>query len=409
MFKTCTGVLVLLTATTSVALSDGGSTGGENTMPRMSIFFDGRFSSYDNDPEDYEITGAPLGGEAGLSDEGFSLEDTELVVSGNIDDLFFGRMTAGLHDDDGATEIELEEAFFETLGLPAGFTLKAGRFFSRLGYFNERHAHSWDFADAPLVYRALLGRQLINDGVQLSWTVPTPLFIQLGGELGRGDRFPGAADDGQGAYTLFARLGGDLNAHHHWQLAAAYWSADAEHRESGGHGHDEDEEDGESVLFTGDTDVTSVGAKWRWAPGGNPKSSHLALQVEYLQREEDGDIEIEGGDHGGESTAYDGDQSGWYAQAVYQFSPIWSAGLRYGELDIENSGDEHEVLEEAGLDTHDHTPKRSSVMVEYNYSTHSLVRLQYNEDDSYEDADTQVFLQYVMHLGGHGGHRLNVR
>ena len=37
--------------------------------------------------------------------------------------------------------------------LPAGLTLRMGRHFANIGYLNEKHAHSWDFADQPLPYQ----------------------------------------------------------------------------------------------------------------------------------------------------------------------------------------------------------------------------------------------------------------
>jgi hypothetical protein len=79
--------------------------------------------------------------------------------SANIDDRFFGWFTGALHTEDGETEIELEEAYFETLGLSAGITIRGGRFFSALGYLNNVHVHAQDFVDFPLVYRAFFGNQ----------------------------------------------------------------------------------------------------------------------------------------------------------------------------------------------------------------------------------------------------------
>ena len=77
--------------------------------------------------------------------------------------------------DDPEDELEVEEAFFRTLALPSGLTLKGGRFFSGFGYLNEFHAHAWDFVDQPLVYQAF-GGQRAQDGVQLKWLAPTDFF-----------------------------------------------------------------------------------------------------------------------------------------------------------------------------------------------------------------------------------------
>ena len=64
--------------------------------------------------------------------------------------------------------------------------LRAGRFFSNIGYLNSHHAHTDKFFDRPLAYQAFLGNQYGDDGVQLRWVAPTDLFVELGGEVFRG-------------------------------------------------------------------------------------------------------------------------------------------------------------------------------------------------------------------------------
>jgi hypothetical protein len=46
-------------------------------------------------------------------------------------------------------------------------TVRAGRFFSGIGYLNEQHAHTWDFVDTPLAYRAMLGNDLFTGASNL--------------------------------------------------------------------------------------------------------------------------------------------------------------------------------------------------------------------------------------------------
>ena len=119
-----------------------------------------------------------------------TLDETELILSASVDQLFFGQTTIGLHDDGDETEIEVEEAYIDALAMPAGTGLRFGRFFSNIGYLNRVHTHAWDFRDAPLVYRAMLGKQYADDGIQLSWLAPTDLYFRVGGETLRGDHFP---------------------------------------------------------------------------------------------------------------------------------------------------------------------------------------------------------------------------
>lgn len=371
--------------------------------PDISLILDGRYSAY-LDSDDYELPGFMLDGEVGVGEQGFSLGHTELLMSANIDDMYFGKMTAALHSGDEGTEVELEEAYIETLSLGKGATVKAGRFFSSIGYLNPQHPHSWDFVDAPLVYQGMFGGTLMDDGVQLRWVAPTDLFVQLSAELGRGGHFPagGAANEGSGTQGLFVELGGDLGASHSWQLGFSHWQADIAERSGGGHGHG-DEEGAEVPVFSGDSRVSGVDMVWKWAPKGNSRETNLTFQFEYFQRDEQGLVELQGAETP-EISDYQGKQQGWYSQLVYQFMPQWRVGARYDRLATNNRGADMEVLAEAGLDGEGHTPQRYSVMVDYDRSEFSRLRLQFNRDESSGRRDDYLILQYVMSLGSHGAH-----
>ena len=195
---------------TVASLGDARRTGASSAFnPAISLILDGRYSRFSEKPDTYAIPGFALGEETGPGEEGLSLGESELVISANVDDKFSGSLTAALTPEN---EVEVEEAFIETLALGGGFTAKAGRFFSHIGYLNPVHGHAWDFADQPLVYRALLANQFGDDGIQLRWVAPLDLFVEVGAELFRGDGFPaaGAANDGRGAQGLFLHVGGDV-------------------------------------------------------------------------------------------------------------------------------------------------------------------------------------------------------
>lgn len=386
----------------ALALSAGTAAGDIN--PDISLILDGRYTSYGNDSE-YELPGFTLGGEAGRGGEGFLLGHNELMLSANIDDMFHGKMTTVLADHEGETEVELEEAFIETLGLGGGATIRAGRFFSGIGYLNDQHPHSWDFADAPLVYRGLFGDALRDDGVQLSWVAPTDLYFKLGAEMTRGAQFPaaGATNDGKGAYALFAKIGGDVGASHSWQLGLSHWGADVEGRTTGGHAHDGAV--AEVPTFNGDSAISGVDLVWKWAPNGNAGDRNLKLQAEYFVRDEEGTVDMVAAGVVNESSSYDGRQTGWYSQAVYQFMPRWRAGFRYDKLNSDNTVTNPIVLAESGLDNEGQHPRRYTFMVDYARSEYSRIRLQYAQDESYGDNDDIIMMQYVMSLGAHGAHQ----
>lgn len=363
--------------------------------PGISVILNGKLSAYDRDPGDYALPGFQLAEEAGLAARGASLDETELVMSGNIDDRYYGRLTAALHNEDGETAVELEEAFIETMGLSHGLSVRAGRFFSDIGYLNNKHPHAWAFADAPLPYRAFLGGQYKDDGVQLRWLAPTELFVETGVEVFRGEGFPagGATNRGFGAATAFVHVGGDFNVSNTWRVGLARLSADAEDRTGTGAGAES--------QFSGDSDLNIVDFVWKWAPSGNPYRNNFTLQAEYFDRDERGNLVLS---EDSRSSAYDGAQQGFYIQGVYQFIPRWRVGARYDRLWSDNRGADGDVLADAGLLDDGHTPQRYSLMLDYARSEYSRLRLQYNRDESGPVADNQWILQYVMSLGAHGAH-----
>lgn len=395
-------------------IADGGKISGNEFNPAISLILDGRYSSYDNE---FELPGFQVGGEAGLPEKGFSLGHTELTVSANIDDKLFGYFNAAMEQEEGESIFELEEVYIESIGLGEGATIKAGRFYSGLGYLNGIHDHAHDFADVPLVYAGMVGNHLIDTGVQARWLAPTDIFMEFGVEALSGSGFPGGEnEDNNKGRTIFAKFGGDINVSSSWLAGVSVYSSEFDVREAGGHTHG----GGSGVdneLLDGEVDLTAVEFVYKWAPNGNTRNRYLKLQFEYFMRDENGEAEF---DEGGEqaSADYDGEQEGYYIQAVYQWQPRWRVGLRYEHLESDNkianfdgnvdgagsTFTPEEFLEETGLDS-EHDPERVSLMVDYSPSEFSRFRVQYNNDDSGHESDNQLYLQYSMSLGSHGAHK----
>jgi hypothetical protein len=372
----------------AAAAADTKTTSG-NFNPAISLILDGKLSNFSQDPASYVLPGFALGEETGPGNEGIGLGESELVLSANVDDKFYGSFTAALTPEN---EVEVEEAFLETLNLGAGTTIKAGRFLSHIGYLNNVHAHAWDFTDQPLVYRAMLANGFGDDGVQLRWVAPTDLLLEIGAEVFRGEEFPagGAARSGKGVKTAFVHVGGDVGASNSWRIGLSRLSADSIDRATG----DEAAPD----LFTGESKLTALDFVWKWAPNGNAKERNLKFQAEYFEREETGTFDPA-------STGaldYSGKQQGWYAQTIYQFMPRWRAGLRYDKLE---SDAPDAALAGTALDNQGHNPTRTSMMVDFSNSEFSRLRFQVNKDESrLNEKDTQWYLQYIMSLGAHGAH-----
>lgn len=373
--------------------------------PQISLILDGLYADYDNSPEDYDIAGFQLGGEAGLAPEGFAIGHSELTLGANIDRYFYGQSTFAIAEHEGATEVEIEEAYIQTLGLGHGSTIRFGRFLSSFGYHNTHHRHAWDFADAPLPYSAMLGGALADDGVQFTYIAPTELFMEINLELLAGNAFPAGGNEqgGIGASVLSVSFGGDLGVSHAWQLGLSHYRADGiGERSSGAHAH----QDGtaEIPVFQGDSHINAIDLVYKWAPLGNTTERNLKIAMEVLQRSEQGDITLLNSGPPLESSSYRGDQSGWYVSAVYQFMPRWRSGIRHDQLHSDNTGSDATVLDEAGLSSPADDPRRDSIMLEWLPSEYSRLRLQFNDDRSTPLRDKQLLLQYTFSLGAHGAH-----
>jgi hypothetical protein len=380
--------VILLVAQAGAAFAQG-SISGTAFNPALSFILDGKFTSYSGLPP--VLSGVLQGEESEPPHEGFSLSDTELVASANIDDKFYGFVSVGSHIDENVTEVELEEAWIQTLGLPYGLGVKAGRFFSDIGYHNIRHSHTWDFVTAPLPYAVFLGTTYADTGVQVRWLAPTDLFVEIGGELMSGESFPagGAANDGVGGKTLFARVGGDFSVSHSWRAGVSFIAAESLGRESLA---------GDTLVsFDGDTDVSIVDFVWKWARNGNPREENFTIVAEYLQRDEGGVLSGDGPP--GFTTPYADAQDGLYVYGTYQFRSQWRVGLRYDQLSLDTT-----LGALPGLVPGTSDPRRLSVMVDWSNSEYSRLRAQIDESDFSGQSSTAFFVQYIMSLGAHGAH-----
>ncbi|HEX4508721.1 MAG TPA: hypothetical protein VH328_01520 [Burkholderiaceae bacterium] len=381
----------------ALAPTGPGATGGAGAFnPSISLILSGLYVHTSQDPANARITGfaLPPDAEIGLGSRGFSLDESELALAANIDPYLAGDVNLAIT---GNNQISPEEAWIATTALPDGLVLKAGRFFSGIGYQNSQHSHVWDFADAPLAYQAMLGTQYSDDGVQLHWLAPTDTYLELGLEAGRGHTFPGDNGDrnaaGMTAVTL--HTGGDIGASNNWRAGLSFLQASANGQVLSGL-----DVEGMPVgeTFSGRTRVVVADGVWKWAPNGNATRTYFKLQGEYLQSRRDGNLTLDETAPG----AYRTTQSGGYLQAVWQFEPRWRVGLRTERLDPGHAdyGSNSDLLAATG-----YHPTKNSLMLDFNESEFARVRLQLAQDRSRQGyVDNQVVLQYQTALGAHGAH-----
>jgi hypothetical protein len=367
--------------------------------PAVSMVLSGTYEQLQRDPA-IPVTGFSMSTNNTGYTRGFSLQESELGIAADIDPLFRGVGTFSLAPEGGIT---VENAFVQTGALGNGFNLKFGRFFSGLGYLNEQHSHVWDFVDQPLVYRVMWDNQYADDGVQLKWLAPTDMFVEIGGELGRGLGVSGTDQNknGAGSRVLFAHIGDDIGIEQSWRAGVSLQQSRRVDATSNAVDTLGMPINSLTNSFTGDSRTAGLDFVWKYSPNGNIRERYLKVQSEYFQRRENGLLT----DSLANTGSYAVTQSGWYLQSVYQFMPDWRTGLRYDRLDpgtaSVGAGAPPNIVSNYAFN-----PTRLTWMADYNASEFSRIRLQLAHDNSRQGlADNQLFVQYIMSLGAHGAHQ----
>lgn len=400
---------------------------GTAMNPKISVIFDGVYYTDNKQgagPEMLEhIDGINHGHDhAGHShgelERGFNLRETEIAFSSTVSPYFDAAMYMTVSSDGG---VELEEAWFDTRQLPAGLKLRGGKFLSNIGYLNSQHPHTWDFIDATLPYRTLLGDHgLMDTGVRLDWTPKTgSVYTLLGLELLQGreqtiatgaEELPddvigtgfGAMPDGKAGprlLTAYAKFSPDLGDSH--ALRVGLWGAKSNHLQEI---HDHREEDPAAVVhgLSGDASLWGIEAVYKFDAPGAEGVGDLTVAAEYLRERKDLEVVYHQTNAGllGAPRAFT--QDGLYLQAVYGFAPNWQVGLRYDVSGLTSEVDLGTSV--TGYDQSD----RWTLAVTRSLTEFSRLRLQASTADlSVEGAServNQVYLQYQHSLGSHGAH-----
>ena len=354
---------------------------------------DGKASGFSQNPDTYRVPGFALGDEAEPPPRGLVARRERGQSSGQCRPATVRQPHAvdlarqqhlgrgGLHPDDR---------------LPYGFTLRAGRFFSGIGYLNEQHSHTWDFVDEPLPYRVFLNTQYDDDGVQLRWLAPTDQFLEFGVEAVRGDAFPAG-----GAATTMRRRRVERSSSIPAATSATAAASAPACRCCGPRPSNRDHDaapDGTDDIFSGTRPTSgSPTASRSGRPNGNaatPTSScRASSSCSHEQR--------------GSSTAFalllELRRPGFYVQGVYQFMPRWRVGAalraarsgnrrtrRFAGTTLDNLGDDAAARHrDARLQPQRVRPLPPAIRA---------------RPLAPGTTDNQVILQYHISLGAHGAH-----
>lgn len=406
---------------------------GNGFNPQMSLILDGvhfRDNRKGGSGELYEhIDGINHshdheGHDHGALERGFNLRETELAFSSAVSPYFDANVMITVSSEGS---VELEEAYFDTRALPAGFKLRGGKFLSGVGYLNAQHPHQWDFVDQNLPYRTLLGDHgLMDTGLRLAWLPPTGnLYTQVGIELlqgkeqvfgSAGEELPAERADGTalavtsaGEFsatkagprltTLFAKLAPDLGNNHALQFGL--WGARSrQHQEV----HDHTAEDATTLVHAleGKGSIWGGDIVYKYDAGSYGGVGNVKVVAEYLREKKDMHIAFhENGTLVGQPRNFT--QDGFLIQGTYGFAPHWQAGLRYDVTGLTNR-----IEGASGVLSDMNKSDRWSVALTRNITEFSLLRLQASRAelwvDGVEEGVNQVFVQYQHSLGAHGAH-----
>ncbi|MDX1950849.1 MAG: hypothetical protein SFY81_01625 [Verrucomicrobiota bacterium] len=353
---------------------------------------------------------------------GFTLQSLETTFTGIVDPYLRGQANILFFiDSEGESNVELEEAYLETLSLPANLQLRAGQFLTEFGRHNPTHPHAWQFVDAPLVNSRFFGADgLRNPGARLSWLVPTPFYSMLSlavqnsqGETAQSFRNSHEDEPYLGRLHSVERVKSlnDLLFTPRFEISFEPTvtqvlllgsSASFGPNASGAHS---------------DTEIYGVDLFWKWKPTKHTKGfPFVSWQTEAMLRQYDAaefteDIDGDGvpdNDLNGDTVAdfIPAEQLtdyGFYSQVAYGFTPGWVAAVR-GDWVAPKDDGAYELI--YGPDAERVERWRLSPNITWYPSEFSKIRLQYNLDDRKGlGMDHSIWLQFEFLLGAHGAHR----
>ena len=391
---------------------------------------------------------------------GFSVQNVEAVFEGMVDPYFRGQANLVYQlNVAGESVFELEEAYLESLSLPANLQLKAGQFFTEFGRHNPVHPHAWSFVDQPLVNNRMFGADgMRNPGARLSWLLPTPFYSELflGLQNSHGPNaasFRGAAHahggEEEGIPATFRHADNDRGVRgladmlFTPRLASSFELTDVQTVVLGMSAAFGPNNSGAAATgSTTDTQIYGADFTWKWKPANHTKGfPFVAWQTEGMLRKYqagafDWDEDANGGD--GDANGFvDANRLvdpltglpavmgaetltdyGFYTQLTYGFRPGWVAGLRYDYvagtrgayeqrgLLIADNATAAGALTDVARDDSRGDRWRLSPNLTWFPSEFTKVRLQYNYDTRKNlGIDHSIWLQFEFLLGSHGAHK----
>lgn len=115
----------------------------------------------------------------GEGDNDFNLREVEIAFSANVDTWARGDVIVAIENEDGSTEVGLEEGYLTLLEMPIeNLQAKFGKFRPYFGKANKMHLHLLPWSDYPLAVQNFLGEEGFSEaGASLNYLLPLPSDI----------------------------------------------------------------------------------------------------------------------------------------------------------------------------------------------------------------------------------------
>ncbi|MBM3321608.1 MAG: hypothetical protein FJY73_13170 [Candidatus Eisenbacteria bacterium] len=315
--------------------------------------------------EEHEHARGPAG-------DGFLVQETELQLTSIIDPYAKANLVFAMHGTDG---FELEEGFAQTLFLPTGLGLRAGKFFFEFGKHNAYHTHQYPFVERPYAWDALLGAHGLNGAaLEASWLTPLPVYTEI-----LATAFP-LTETVYGDHEVPANTWGRAFRLRNFFETSDQTTVDFGVSYAGG-----------DAVNEGENHFLGVDLAFKWiGTGANPRK--LEIQGEWLYPFDEESLS---------------DAAGAYLHALARVTRRWHVGARW---DGYFQSDEHELIDDADKNLHDehgedhdiHTLTASLAFVP---SEFQAIRVDVLHRDFDEETEQGVRVQYNMTIGSHPAHR----
>ena len=340
---------------------------------------------------------------------GFTLQALELSATGAIDPYFTGETHIVFFiDNEGETNVELEEAFLTTQSLPFGLQVEAGFFLTEFGLINPTHPHNWDWVDQPIILSRLFGGDgMRQTGIRIGWLTPLPWFSEFhigvqnpNGEtmvsfLANDEVFEERAIGGRPFVERSVDSAADMVYLLRWVNAWNFGrTVTSQLGLSALFGPNSTGPDARTIIYGADLKMT-------WRPERNFRGwPFVRWQTEFLQRNYTADAFT--GEVDDETitlprqTLHDW---GGYTQVLYGFIPRWAGGVRLEY--VTGSG---QSVDGRNDDPYRDTRFRFSPLLAWYVSEFARVRLQYNYDWADHLADNRAHTVWLVLEGLFGAH-----